>query len=645
MNFLSRSVHPISFDIYQFNPDTENLIYEGDAKPMSGNVQLTSLLGTYLVGWCTYAKPLHLWDSATRSLVDFKTHFTFTIDTGDKNSFSDGFAFFLAPFGCPVPANSAGAFLGLFNRDTCFDEQSENQILVVEFDTYPDRWDPHEPHVGININKITSAVTARWNFSSKQSGKVANAMITYNATTKDLQVFWTYEEDVVFDHSLSLHIDLRNVLPEWVTIGFSAATGETVETHVIHSWHFFSSPVPDEKSSYRIMKYSQRRKVILMARLAAVPLLILMLGVALCYWLVVNKNRKASTYGQDLNHSKTVTSINKDLERRAFPRQFTYQELLAATKGFADEARLGQGGSGEVYKGIIQDLCCAVAVKRIFADSDWYEKIFTNEVQIISRVIHRNVVQFIGWCYDQSECLLVYAYMPNGSLDTHLFGSRKPTLPWHIRYKIALGLATALHYLHEEAEQCILHRDVKSANVLLDNDFNTKLGDFGIAKFVDSQLNTPIKGVAGTLGYMAPEYANHGRVSKESDIFSFGVVALEIACGRRTYRNGKYHLPLFGWVWQSYGEGKLLDVADEKLEMDYDRKEMECLLIVGLWCTNPNDKERPKAGQVMKILQLEAPLPELPDDMHGQPLPQDLQQLAGLDSHVSLTSSLNTVGR
>ncbi|KAL6131113.1 hypothetical protein ACLB2K_069491 [Fragaria x ananassa] len=583
MNFLSRSVHPISFDIYQFNPDTENLIYEGDAKPMSGNVQLTSLLGTYLVGWCTYAKPLHLWDSATRSLVDFKTHFTFTIDTGDKNSFSDGFAFFLAPFGCPVPANSAGAFLGLFNRDTCFDEQSENQILVVEFDTYPDRWDPHEPHVGININKITSAVTARWNFSSKQSGKVANAMITYNATTKDLQVFWTYEEDVVFDHSLSLHIDLRNVLPEWVAIGFSAATGVTVETHVIHSWHFFSSPVPDEKSSYRIMKYSQRRKVILMARLAAVPLLILMLGVALCYWLVVNKNRKASTYGQGLNHSKTVTSINKDLERRAFPRQFTYQELLAATKGFADEARLGQGGSGEVYKGIIQDLCCAVAVKRIFADSDWY--------------------------------------------------------------KIALGLATALHYLHEEAEQCILHRDVKSANVLLDNDFNTKLGDFGIAKFVDSQLNTPIKGVAGTLGYMAPEYANHGRVSKESDIFSFGVVALEIACGRRTYRNGKYHLPLFGWVWQSYGEGKLLDVADEKLEMDYDRKEMECLLIVGLWCTNPNDKERPKAGQVMKILQLEAPLPELPDDMHGQPLPQDLQQLAGLDSHVSLTSSLNTVGR
>ncbi|KAL6128535.1 hypothetical protein ACLB2K_071890 [Fragaria x ananassa] len=592
MNFLSRFVHPISFDIYQFNPDTENLIYEGDAKPISGNVQLTSLLGSYRVGWCTYAKPLHLWDSATRSLVDFKTHFTFTIDTGDKNSFSDGFAFFLAPFGCPVPANSSGAFLGLFNRNTCNDEQSENQILVVEFDTYPDRWDPHEPHVGININKITSAVTARWNFSRKESGKVANATITYNATTKDLQVFWTYEEDVVFDHtnvtstssnSLSLHIDLRHVLPEWVTIGFSAATGKTVEMHVINSWHFISSPVPDEKSSYRIMKYSQRRKVILMARLAAVPLLILMLGVALGYWLVVNKNRKASSDGQDLNHSKTVTSINKDLERRAFPRQFTYQELLAATKGFADEARLGQGGSGEVYKGIIQDLCCAVAVKRIFAESDWY--------------------------------------------------------------KIALGLATALHYLHEEAEQCILHRDVKSANVLLDNDFNTKLGDFGIAKFVDSQLNTHIKGVAGTLGYMAPEYANHGRVSKESDMFSFGVVALEIACGRRTYRDGKYHLPLFGWVWQSYGEGKLLDVADEKLEMDYDRKEMECLLIVGLWCTNPNDKERPKAGQVMKILQLEAPLPELPDDMHGQPLPQDLQQLAGLDSHVSLTSSLNIVGR
>jgi serine/threonine protein kinase len=321
------------------------------------------------------------------------------------------------------------------------------------------------------------------------------------------------------------------------------------------------------------------------------------------------------------NDAAAVPSIIRDLERLSLPRRFSYRELVAATIGFAEDRRLGQGGSGQVYRGIIPDLGCEVAVKRIFAESEHYEKVFINEVKIISRLIHKNLVQFIGWCHEQGECLLVYAYMPNSSLDAHLFGCRA-TLQWDLRYKIALGLASALHYLHEDAEQCVLHRDIKSANVMLDNGFSTKLGDFGIAKLVDPRLRTRTTGVAGTYGYMAPEYAFQGRASKESDMFSFGVVALEIACGRQTYQDGEYHMPLFEWVWQFYLAGNVLDAADERLDMKFDPSEMECLLVVGLWCTHLNSKERPKAGQVMKVLLLESPLPQLPHDRnmhdHGQ---------------------------
>ena len=184
-------------------------------------------------------------------------------------------------------------------------------------------------------------------------------------------------------------------------------------------------------------------------------------------------------------------------------------------------------------------------------------------------------------------------------------------------------MAAGVRYLHEDAEQCVLHRDIKSANVLLDTDFSTKLGDFGMAKFVDPRLRTQMTGVVGTYGYLAPEYMNGGRASKESDIYSFGVVALEIACGRRTYKDGEFHVPLVNWVWQKYLGGNVLNVADEKLNMDFNVDEMRSLIIVGLWCTNPNDKERPTATQVIRVLELEAPLPELPLDMHDH-LPPSL---------------------
>ncbi|XP_004308350.1 PREDICTED: L-type lectin-domain containing receptor kinase IX.1-like [Fragaria vesca subsp. vesca] len=606
IKFLTLFAHTTSFSIPHFSPGTENILYEGDATIKSGNVEFNPQFDIFRVGRCTYSKPFQLWDSTTpaRSLSNFTTNFTFMMDTNGEEPFTDGFAFFLAPFGYPIPPNSAGGDLGLFNITNQLDT-SQNRVVLVEFDTYSNEWDPKGPHVGININSLLSVVNASWDFNVNKSRKVISAQVTYNASTYMLTVFWKYNEATTYENPLPFKIDLRDVLPERVAIGFSAATGTYPENLIISTWEFNSDLDSDDSS-----RKGNKRAIFLIAAMTVVTFFILMLGVAL-YWSVVKK-RIAKIKGQN---NVVVPSVSKHLETLAFPRRFSYKELVAATFGFANDRRLGHGGSGQVYKGVLQDLGCSVAVKRIFADSEHYEKVFINEVKIISRLIHKNLVMFIGWCHEQGECLLVYAYMPNSSLDAHLFGPRT-TLQWDIRYKIALGLASALHYLHEDAEQCILHRDIKSANVLLDNDFNMKLGDFGIAKLLDPHLRTRTTGVAGTFGYMAPEYAFQGRASKESDMFSFGVVALEIACGRQTYQDGEYHVPLSEWVWQSYLAESLLDVADERLDMKFDPSEMKCLLIVGLWCTHPSNKERPKAGQVMKVLQLEAPLPQLACNRH-----------------------------
>ncbi|XP_061998472.1 L-type lectin-domain containing receptor kinase IX.1-like [Rosa rugosa] len=632
INFFSHFAHPLSFSIDQFDQSGNGVVCEGDAKFSSGVIELNTATNVGSTGHATYEEPLHLWDTATGSLADFTTHFTFVVDSGYSN-FSDGFAFYLAPVGYGIPPNSGGGELGLFNTTTNFNLFSRNKIVTVEFDTWGDKddgWDPAWPHIGININEISSVMYANWN-ASNIIGKIGNAWITYNATANNLTVFWTFKENTnpVFPgnttSSLTYHVDLRKILPENVTIGFSASSRYLYGLYSLNSWAFNSTLLDNDIRRAE----SKGKKKILLILVIAVPGFILTLG-AVIFWLMVLWNRR-NKYSAEVS----------DLDWLAFPKRFAYQELFAATNGFADDRSLGQGGSGQVYKGLLQDLGgCTVAVKRIFARSDQQdEKVFINEVKIISRLIHRNLVQFIGWCHEQGECLLVYAYMPNTSLDTHLFGNRT-TLQWDNRYKIALGLASALHYLHEDAEQCVLHRDIKPANVLLDDDFSTKLGDFGIAKLVDPRLRSQTRGVVGTFGYMAPEYATEGRASKESDMFSFGVLALEIACGRKTYQDGEYHVPLFRWVWQLFLAGNILDAADERLEMNYDRNEIKCLLIVGLWCTHPNNKERPKAGQVMKVIQHEAPLPELPHDMHNDPeLPQPQYQSQIASSQISSTSS------
>ncbi|GLT69118.1 hypothetical protein SLA2020_412940 [Shorea laevis] len=229
--------------------------------------------------------------------------------------------------------------------------------------------------------------------------------------------------------------------------------------------------------------------------------------------------------------------------------------------------------------------------------------------------------------------------MPNGSLDAHLWGKRSP-LPWAVRYKISLGLSSALLYLHEEWEQCVVHRDIKSSNVMLDSSFGVKLGDFGLARLMDHELGPQTTGLAGTLGYMAPEYISTGRASKESDVYSFGVVALEIATGRRSTdpMDEDSGIGLVQWVWNLYGRGDLLLATDGKLQNDFDEKQVECLMIVGLWCVHPDRSLRPSIRQAIHVLNFEAKMPNLPTQM---PVPMyHVPAPAISSSEPSITTSL-----
>ncbi|KAK2639756.1 hypothetical protein Ddye_027551 [Dipteronia dyeriana] len=297
------------------------------------------------------------------------------------------------------------------------------------------------------------------------------------------------------------------------------------------------------------------------------------------------------------------------------PKKFSYDELAIATDNFGEKNKLGEGGFGAVYKGFLRDLNTFVAVKKVSRKSKQGSKEYATEVKIISRLRHKNTVKLMGWCHEK-ELILVYEFMPNGSLDFHLFKG-KSLLTWDVRYKIVQGLASALLYLHEEGDQCVLHRDIKSSNVMLDSEFNAKLGDFGLARLVDHAKGSQTTALAGTIGYMAPECFTASKASKESDVFSFGIVALEIACGRRSIeqRDEEAPISLVARVWESYGKKRLADVVDKKLCMNFNQDQMESLMIVGLWCAHPDRNLRPSIRQAMQVLNFESQLPILPCQM------------------------------
>ncbi|KAM5547751.1 hypothetical protein ABKV19_001961 [Rosa sericea] len=282
---------------------------------------------------------------------------------------------------------------------------------------------------------------------------------------------------------------------------------------------------------------------------------------------------------------------------------FTYEELALATEGFSDSNLLGQGGFGYVHKGVLPN-GKEVAVKQLKAGSGQGEREFQAEVEIISRVHHRHLVSLVGYCMTGSERLLVYEFVPNNTMEFHLHGKGRPTMDWSTRLKIALGSAKGLAYLHEDCHPKIIHRDIKAANILLDFKFECKVADFGLAK-LSSDLNTHVSTrVMGTFGYLAPEYASSGKLTDKSDVFSFGVMLLELITGRRPVDASQTYVEdsLVEWarpvLTRALESDDFDELVDPRLQNNFDHNEMARMVACAAACVRHSARRRPRMSQV-----------------------------------------------
>jgi len=291
----------------------------------------------------------------------------------------------------------------------------------------------------------------------------------------------------------------------------------------------------------------------------------------------------------------------------------TYKELFSATIGFNKRMLLGEGGFGRVYnKGVLVISKQNAAIKRVSPESKQGMREFKAEITILGHLRHCNLVQMIGYYHHRQELLLVYEYMPNGSLDMHLYNRDKPTLGWAQRLCIIKGVASGLLYLHENWEQVVIHRDIKTSNVLLDDEMNGRLGDFGLARLHSHESDAHITSVAGTWGYIAPELARLRKATKATDVYAFAILIMEVVCGKRPIEvkaDGTTSL-LADSVLNAWQSGSIVDVVDTRLEEQYVTEEVELVLKLGLICSHPSPKRRPSMRQVMQYLEKDAPLPD-----------------------------------
>ncbi|PUZ68334.1 hypothetical protein GQ55_2G018500 [Panicum hallii var. hallii] len=587
----------------------------------SATVTATGLLEltngtTHQKGHALHPAPLRLRGSPNGTVQSFSVAFVFGIVSSYLDFSTHGLALVVAPGSRSLSSALTDQYMGLTNAQD--GGKATNHMFAVELDTVQNLefHDINANHVGIDINSLSSVLSNDAGYYHDKNGSFQNlslisreamqVWVDYDGVTMQIDVTIAPLATVKPEKPLlSCIYNLSTVLVEPSYIGFSSATGPGNSRHYVLGWSFGMNrpaPVIDITKLPKLPQLGSkpRSKVLEITLPIASAALVLTVGTVLI--LLVRRRLR-------------YTELREDWESEFGPHRFAYKDLFHATEGFKDKHLLGAGGFGMVYRGELQKSRVEVAVKKVSHGSKQGMKEFIAEIVSIGRIRHRNLVQLLGYCRRKDELILVYDYMSNGSLDKYLYTEEEddPTLDWAQRFRIIKGVASGLHYLHERWEKVVVHRDIKTSNVLLDKEMNGRLGDFGLAKLYDHGANPQTTRVVGTTGYLAPELVRTGKATPLADVFAFGTFLLEVTCGQRPIKQDEQgnQFLLVDWVLQHWHGESLLEAVDPRLRGEYNSGEVRLVLQMGLLCAHPSAAARPSMQRVLQYLDGETPLPEM----------------------------------
>nr|GEV75501.1 L-type lectin-domain containing receptor kinase VIII.1-like [Tanacetum cinerariifolium] len=535
-------------------------------------------------GRVLYNKPIKFRLPESLFPASFKTRFSFRIVDLNVDSIGGGLAFVISPE--DIAVGDSGGFLGV-----------PAGAVAVEFDSLMDVAfkDINGNHVGLDLDSMVSSKVTDLDSVDidLKSGDSVNSWIEFSGLTQQLNVSVSYSNTKPKLPLLSYSLNLSQYVNDIMYVGFSGSTQGSTEVHSVEWWSFTSffeepglnSPPPPAPPGP-----------------AAPP------GPPAAVFM----NPAAST------PPPAAPPVSNTLTAHTTQKQSKCHNKLCKG-GPGAVAGVVTASAFFLALCVLLDTSDVVAVKRCSHSGDQGKAEFLSELSIIGTLRHKNLLSLLGWCHEKGEIMLVYDLMPNGSLDKALFESRF-TLLWSHRRKILMGVASALAYLHHECENQVIHRDVKASNIMLDEGFNAKLGDFGLARVINHNRSPDPTVAAGTMGYLAPEYLLTGRASEKTDVYSFGAVVLEVASGRRPIEreaigvgaNNRPRSSLVDWAWGLHRERRLLEAADPRLGGEFEEGEMMKVLLVGLLCSHPDANVRPTMRQVVQMLAGEAEVPLVP---------------------------------
>uniref|UniRef100_A0A7N0TZT4 non-specific serine/threonine protein kinase n=1 Tax=Kalanchoe fedtschenkoi TaxID=63787 RepID=A0A7N0TZT4_KALFE len=604
----------LDFFFNSFNASS-NLLLVNDAKFESGVVRLTNDSNQFSYGRAFYPTQIRMKRSNSSSsnnsssVSSFSSSFVFSILPDVANTPGFGLAFVLSYWTSP-PNALASQYFGVFSNATV---PAVAPLLAVEFDVGRNTEFNEENgnHIGVDLNYIESAVTKEagyydpsgsWIVVEMRNGQNIQAWIDFEGAEMRINV--TIAPVGVARPSIPTlsytNPDIENYLSDDMYIGFSASKSQWVEAQRILAWSLSDVGAAGEINVSGLPVFSVASPFTssltagAIAGIAVGASLFMILCLLGFYWFWrMTKLRKEDEI--------------EDWEMEYWPHRYSYEELSQSTNKFSKDELLGLGGFGKVFKGVLKN-GTVVAVKCINHDSKQGLREFMAEIGSMGRLQHKNLVQMRGWCRRGNELMLVYDYMPNGSLNRWIFDKPTQILSWPGRLRVLSDVAEGLNYLHNGWDQVVIHRDIKSSNVLLDADMRGRLGDFGLAKLHQHGEVPGTTRVVGTLGYLAPELAKVVSPTTASDVYSFGVVVLEVACGRRPIDMAveEEEQILVDWVRDLYKEGNVSKAADKKLDGEYDKAEMESVMKLGLACCHPDPNKRPTMKEVVSVFVGEA---------------------------------------